>query len=133
MNRPDHQQLPSALRTHARGLFCIEAAVELLIGHWSWLRREDFTTTFIRTSPELTNGAIVAHVDWPVAITALDAGHLPCSGGERRILRIAASVADGIPVDLRDALTGLDTTNTTLVTQAITHAAGHHSQLHKMR
>jgi hypothetical protein len=133
MNRPDHHQLASALRAHARGLYCIEAAVELLIGHQSWLRRDDFTTTLIQMSPKLTNGATLAHVDWPAAITALDTGQLPCSGGEGRMLRIAASVADGIPADLRDALTGLDTTNTTLVTQAITHAAGHHPRPDKMR
>jgi hypothetical protein len=129
MNSPDHQRLSSALRAHARGLFCIEAAVELLIGHRSWLRRDDFTATFIQTSPELTNGAVMAHVDWLAAITALDAGQLPCSGGEGRLLRIAASVADGIPVDLRNALTGLDATNTALATRAITHAAGHHPRL----
>lgn len=37
------------------------------------------------------------------------------------MLRIAASLADGIPLDLRDALTGLDTDNLTLVAQAILH------------
>jgi hypothetical protein len=58
-------------------------------------------------------------------ITGLDQGHLPCSGSERRMLRIAASLADGIPVDLRDALTGLDARNTDLVRDAVTRATGH--------
>jgi len=33
------------------------------------------------------------------------------SGGEQRILRLSASLAEGIPVDLRDTSTGLDQTN----------------------
>ena len=41
------------------------------------------------------------------------------------MLRIAASMAEGIPVDLRDALGGLDATNSVLVAQALAHAAGH--------
>ena len=41
------------------------------------------------------------------------------------MLRIAASLAGGIPVDLRDALTGLDTRNTELVRDAVTRATGH--------
>jgi hypothetical protein len=50
----------------------------------------------------------MAVIDWPAVIAALDAGDLPRSGGERRMLRITASLADGIPVDLQDALTGID-------------------------
>ena len=41
------------------------------------------------------------------------------------MLRIAACLADGIPVDLRDALTGLDARNTELVRDAVTRATGH--------
>src|ERR671923_52567 len=33
--------------------------------------------------------------------------------------------AEGVPVDLRDALGGLDATNSVLVAQALAHAAGH--------
>jgi len=34
----------------------------------------------------------MASVDWPAAITALETGALPCSGGEARMLRIAANL-----------------------------------------
>lgn len=65
-------------------------------------------------------------IEWAAAINAL--GHdLACSGGEA-LLRIAASLAQGIPVDLRDAITGLDHTNTALVARAITQAARHRSR-----
>ena len=66
----------------------------------------------------------MASIDWPAAITALDTGNLPCSGGEQRMLRLAASLADGIPVDLRDTLTGLDNHNISLVIAAVLHASG---------
>jgi hypothetical protein len=69
----------------------------------------------------------MAVIDWPSVITALDNGGLPCSGGERRVLRLAASLADGIPVDLRDAFTGMDTANVHRAVQAMLHAAGHAS------
>ncbi|MGH3238001.1 MAG: hypothetical protein ACRDOH_33035 [Streptosporangiaceae bacterium] len=57
-------------------------------------------------------------------MTALEAGGLPCSGGEGRMLRLAASIAGGIPVDLREALASLDERNIALVGGAVLHAAG---------
>jgi len=40
------------------------------------------------------------------------------------MLKITASLADGIPVDLRDTLTGLDDTNIRLLITVIHHASG---------
>jgi hypothetical protein len=116
--------LPAALRAHARGLFAAEAAADLLAAHRSWLHRGDFTGRFVEVGRS-HGGTAMAAVDWPAAVAALQAGDLPCSGGEHRILRLAASLAAGIPVDLREALTGLDQTNTELVAAAVRHAAGH--------
>ena len=124
VDSPDHdQQLSAALRAHARGLLAVEAAVELLIGHRAWLHRDDFVDHYVDT-PGLANPTPMARVDWPAAITALETGALACSSGEGQMLRIAASLADGIPVDLRDALTGLDTDTLDLVTQAVLHTGG---------
>jgi hypothetical protein len=50
---------------------------------------------------------------------------LPCSGGEGRVLRIAASIAEGVPVDMREAVTGLDEGNAVLAAAAVLRAAGH--------
>jgi hypothetical protein len=41
------------------------------------------------------------------------------------MLRLAASLAGGIPVNLRDALTGIDGRGIQLVVQAVLHASGH--------
>jgi hypothetical protein len=80
---------------------------------------------FIETGPALVGDTPMAIVDWEAALAALEAGELPCSGGEGRILRIAASLAAGVPVDLGDAVTALDTTTLMLVARAVLHAGGH--------
>jgi hypothetical protein len=122
---PDTADLTAALRAHARGLHTCEAAVELLIGHASWLRRTDFVNPFVRTAAGLINCTPMASIDWDAAITALNDARMPCSGSEGRILRLAASLAHGIPVDLQDALTGLDDRNTALTLAAVERATGH--------
>jgi hypothetical protein len=74
---------------------------------------------------EVFSGREMAAVDFAAAAGALEAGELPCSGGEGRILRIAASIAEGVPVDLREAACGLDEGNAVLAAVAVLHAAGH--------
>ena len=66
----------------------------------------------------------VASVDFAAAADAVQ-GVLPCSAGERQVLLVAASIAEGIPVDLRGAVTGLDEKNAVLAAAAVLHAAGH--------
>ena len=117
--------MSSALRAWAKGLLCLEAAVELLIGHRLWLFRKDFLAVAVESGREVFSGREIAAVDFVAAAGALAAGALPCSGGERRVLRIAASIAEGVPVDLREAVTGLDENNAVLAAAAVLHAAGH--------
>lgn len=124
------QHLSAALQANAKGLLCVEAAVEILINQRSWLQRGDFTDRFVEpvtNDHQLTSYPDGAFVDWTAALAALGAGRLPCSSGEAQLLRIAASLAEGIPIDLRDAITGLDHINTGIVAHAIRHAAGHQS------
>ena len=90
------------------------------------LHRDDFTSRFITTGTSISDGAtVLAATDWEAAIAALHAGELPASGGERRMLLIAASIAGGIPVSLYDVLPGIDRRNASLVVGAVAHAAGH--------
>ncbi len=118
-----NDELIAVLRAHANGLCCLEAAAELIIGNRAWLHRSDFTGLII-TSPDILDDTPMAGIDWPCAISALDTGDMPCSGSEQRILRLAASLADGIPVSLRDTLTGLADHNTELVITAVLHTSG---------
>lgn len=121
MNATD--RLHHQLRVHVAGLTSPVAAVDLLIAHRTWLRREDFLDRFTFTATSFNTATTRTGIDWATAINALD-HDLACSGGEARLLRIAASLAQGIPVDLRDAMTGLDHANTALVARAITQATG---------
>jgi hypothetical protein len=114
--------LATALRAHAQGLHYLEAAAELIVAQ-SWLHRADFSGKFINITPGLLDGQAIAIVNWAAAI-ALDAGELPCSGGEQRMLRITASIGDGIPVNLQDSLTGLDEHNIELLLRAVLHTSG---------
>jgi len=115
--------LTDAVRAGAAGLYSLEAACELVIGA-GWLRRDDFAR-FVSTVTSITDSVTeLAHIDWQAAIAGREAGLLPCSSGENRILRLAASIAAGIPVDLNDALSGLDQPSISLVVRAVRHANG---------
>jgi hypothetical protein len=110
--------LATALRACAAGLYPLEAGIGLLIANGTFLHRSDFASRFV-----LHGTAGMAAVDWDAA-AALTAGELSCSAGEQRIFKLAASLAAGIPVDLNDAVTGLDQHNTQRLVTAIRHASG---------
>jgi len=93
------------VRAWARGWLPTGAAAELLIGHQAWLLREDFWGAAVEVGWEVFRGQEVAA--------------LPCSPGEREILRIAANIAEGIPVDLREAAFRLDAAGAGLAVSAI--------------
>ena len=109
--------LPSALRAAAEGVCTLEAAMGLLIAHGTWLDREDFQCF-------IYHGTGTAAIDWEAAIGALGVGRLPCSAGERRMLQLAASLADQAPVTLGEAITGIDERNFGLLITAVCHASG---------
>jgi hypothetical protein len=114
--------LAAALRACAAGLYPLEVGIALLTAEGTFLRRSDFTTRFIEHGT--SSGTPMAAIDWDAATDALQSGELPCSGGERRVLLLSASLAAGTPVDLRDAATGLDDRNIQRLITAIRHASG---------
>jgi hypothetical protein len=119
------RQLSDALRAGACGLYPLKASTSLLIECGSWLHRDDFTSMFISTGPSISDGVtLLAATDWEAAVTALHAGELPARGGERRMLLLAASIAAGTPVNLNDALPGIDRRTAGLVVDAVAHATG---------
>ncbi|HEY3035154.1 MAG TPA: hypothetical protein VGJ54_10920, partial [Streptosporangiaceae bacterium] len=116
-------RLPAALRACASGIDPLEAGTSLLIDCVSWLHREDFTSRFTTTGTSISDRTtLMASTDWEAAITALTAGQLAASSGERRMLLPAASIAAGIPVSLYHTLPGIDRRNASLVIKAIAHA-----------
>ena len=112
-----------AMVARMAGIYCEEAAVGLLIGHRRWLCREDFLDECVQVG--VAEVDVFACVDWAAAVAGLNTGRLACSGSERRVLLLAASLAGGVPVDLSDVLTGLDEAAAALVADVIAHAAGH--------
>ena len=117
------EDLAEAIRAWAKGWLPAEAAAELLISHRGWLLREDFLQVAVEVRWEPLRGREVAAVDFAVAAEAVQ-GMLPCSDGERQVLLVAASIAEGIPVDLREAALCLDAANAARAAQAVCRAAG---------
>ncbi len=118
----------AALRAHAAGLHPEEAGTELLIGHGGILPRDDFAG-FVHTGTSISDGTtLMAWIDWDAALSALHHGQIPLCGGEQRILQLAASLAEGLPISLRDTTPGLDNQNLKLLITAIRQAAGQHLQ-----
>jgi hypothetical protein len=116
-------QLSAALRAAAAGIYPDEAAADLIISHSTFLHRDDFTR-HVETTACISDGTPMAWIDWDAVIAALDGGCLPASGGEKRIVRLAASLAAGHLVSLRDAIPGLDRRNIQLLITAIRRASG---------
>jgi hypothetical protein len=120
--------LAEAIRAWAKGWLPTEAAAELLITHQGWLLREDFLQVAVEVGWEPFRGREVAAIDFAAAADAVQ-GVLPCSDGERQVLLVAASIAEGIPVDLREAALCLDAVNAARAAQAVCHAAGRRVQV----
>ena len=109
-----------ALRRWAKGLYPLEAGVELLIrgcgGRFAnpgqpWVQRGDDPGWWWIDAEQMTEDNYAA-----------------LSGGETRLLRIAASLLGGPPVDLSGNLAGLDRDHIQFVLAAIAHASGSHEQ-----
>jgi hypothetical protein len=81
---------------------------------------EDFLQVAVELRWEPLLGRQVAAVDFVAAVDAV-LGVLPCSDGERQVLLVAASIAEGIPVDLREAVLCRDAAD---AARAVCHAAG---------
>ncbi|MGI5515997.1 hypothetical protein [Streptomyces sp. CA-106131] len=99
------------------------AAVELLIGQERWLRRDDFIADFVEIVPA-ADGTPMAFVDWSRVAACLKRGRLACSTGEGQVLRLCASLVEGVPVDLGTVLTSVDAPTVVLVARAVLRAGG---------
>jgi len=110
------------LRDWARGMYPLEAAVELLVrgmrGRFAlpgnpWIKRE----TGVRGSPEPRYWADLADIEDHIGAL---------SSGERSFLLIVASIGADTPVGLGAAISLLDRAALELVLAGLAHAAGSH-------
>ena len=110
------------LRAWARGMYTTEAATELLLRAFGGKFAAP-GNPWIHTSTEPEGPSQVrAWIDF--ASISDEVG--PLSGGERRFLMLAASLAEDVPVVLGDVVPGLDRENLNLVLAALAHAGGSH-------
>jgi len=116
-------RLAALLRGTAAGMLADTAAADLIIRHGRFLPDPAFRR-IIAVGATVTDGQPFAVIRWNAAVTALETGHLSCSTSERAVLLIAASLAEGTPVSLRENLGSLDRRNIALVTDAIAAANG---------
>lgn len=108
----------AALRAWAKGIYPLEAGVELLIRTSSGRFAAD-------SQPWIRPGADPDR--WWVDVDQLiEDNFAAVSGGEARMLRLAASLLAGGPVSLYEAVPGLDRDHIPLVLAAIAHASGSH-------
>jgi hypothetical protein len=112
-------QLALLLAAGSAGLPAETAAVRLLDLCGAWLARPDFVTGFIRVGDSPLTGLPLGAIRWQPAIRALRAGGLPSSADEAAILRIAASLAADVPVELGQAITSLDRTSLAAAATAV--------------
>ena len=106
------KQHADSLRAWARGSTTLVAATELLIRAGFAQERRPWVHY-----DELGRRAWIDFDEIPDLIGGM-------SGGEKRLLRIAASLGGSAPIMLGDEIAGLDRQRTELVSVAIVHAAG---------
>jgi hypothetical protein len=123
--RLDPDQLRAALRRWADGYLPSMAAVELLIAHGHWLRREPFLRHVALGGDD---EHLLAQPDWAALHQLLavggSGGGLFDTSSERGVLAVACSIGAGTPVDLLDVLLSCDQTNVRLVADAVLTAGG---------
>ena len=66
----------------------------MILAHGTRPAREDFRC-FVHVADSITDpGTELASIDWEAVITALSGGEFPSSGGEKRMLQLAASLPE---------------------------------------
>ena len=111
-------EVHETLRRWAKGLYSLEAGVELLI------RASD--GRFADSGQPWVQQGDVPGRWWIDVDQMIDDNFNALSGGEVRLLRVAASLLDGPPVDLSRNLPGLDREHTQLALAAVAHPSGSH-------
>jgi hypothetical protein len=124
---PELDDVETALLRAAVGDYALEAAVLVLANSAHWLPQLQAAGLIaIALDGDAVDGGPWAAVQWAELDIALRAGRISGTGGQLRLLRAAAGLAEGQPVALDDLTSGLDRAELTLLLAALAHAAGSH-------
>jgi hypothetical protein len=121
----DLVEVENALLRAAVGDYSAEAAVLLLANAGHWLPQLQ-GAGLICLLGDVDGDGLWAQVAWSDLDAALRAGRIGGSSSQLRLLRAAASLAEGQPVDLGDLAAGLDRDGLALLLAAVAHAGGSH-------
>ena len=121
----DLVEVENALLRAAVGDYSAEAAVLLLANAGHWLPQLQ-GAGLICLLGDVDGDGLWAQVAWSDLDGALRAGRIGGSSSQLRLLRAAASLAEGHPVDLGDLAAGLDRDGLALLLAAVAHAGGSH-------
>jgi hypothetical protein len=121
----DLDEVEVALLNAAVGDYAAEAGVLLLANDGYWLARLR-AAGMITVEAEPVGGELWGRIEWAELDDARADGRLPGSPEGLAVLRVAASLADGRPVDLAEVAVALDRRTLGLVLAALAHAAGSH-------
>jgi hypothetical protein len=113
-------EIHDAVRAWARGIYPTEAGVELLIRQGKAIR--EGAPWLIESESSGSDRPRMVGIDVEQLLEYTGAW----SGGERRLVRIAASLLGGPAVDLSENVSGLDRGVIDLVLAAVAHASGSH-------
>lgn len=102
-----------------------EAEILLLAAYRHWLPPLQ-AADLISVEDDPATGDRWAQIQWEHLPPALAAGNIFGSSGELQVLRAAASLVDGQPLNLGDVASGLDRRGLALLLAAIAHAGGSH-------
>jgi hypothetical protein len=120
---PAESGLADAVRAGAAGLYSLEAACDLVIGA-GWLHRDDFAASSPPAPPSPTASPNSPISTGRPSSAAAMAGSFPATAGRTGSCGWQPASPNGIPVDLNDALCGLDRSRISLVVRAVRHANG---------
>lgn len=110
--------IDDAVRAWSRGIYATEAGAELLIRHGRTVY--EGAPWLVEETPDIDGVGRVVSID---VDRLLDESGV-FSGGERRIVEIAASLIGAHRVDLSDVMCGLDPRGSALAVRALAHATG---------
>jgi len=110
---PATTDIENRARAWARGIYPTEAGTELLIRLGGIVRPR---------APWLIDGRDITAIDAEVLLEHSGA----FSGGQRRAVSFACSLIAGEPIDLSDAVSGVDRRTAELMVAAVAHASGSH-------